>query len=148
MPVVATQVSNLQAIGPIIDVQIGPTSLAIQAMQKAGTPIPPPVAISALIDTGASTCVIQTGLPQKLGVYPVGSLLLNTPSSENVPCMQYLLQLRFFPTGGLLVPVHIEAVFTEAPLKGQNIQCLLGRDFLALAVLTYVGPTNSFVLSL
>ena len=46
------------------------------------------------------------------------------------------------------MPVHFDAVFTEAPLKGQNIQCLLGRDFLAHAVLTYVGPTNSFVISL
>jgi len=83
-----------------------------------------------------------------LGLFPVSSQLINTPSSENVPCLQYLLRLMFFPTGGLLMPVHFDSIFTEAPLKGQNIQCLLGRDFLAHAVLTYIGPTNSFVISL
>ena len=148
MPVFATQVSNLQAIGPIIDGHIGPTPMAIQEMQKAGTPVPAPIPISAMIDTGASSSVIQTGLSQRVGVCPVGLQLINTPSSENVPCLQYLLRLMFLPTGGLLMPVHFDAVFTEAPLKGQNIQCLLGRDFLAHAVLTYVGPTNSFVISL
>jgi len=148
MPVVAAQVSNLQALGPIIDVQIGPNPMAIQAMQKAGSPVPVPISVSAMIDTGASNSIIQYGLPQQLGVFPVSSQLINTPSSENVPCMQYLLRLMFFPTGGLLMPVNFDSVFTEAPLKGQNIQCLLGRDFLAHAVLTYIGPTNSFVLSL
>jgi hypothetical protein len=148
MPVVTTQVSNLQAIGPILDVKIGPNPLAIQAMLKKGSPVPAPIAVSALIDTGASNSLIQSGLPQKIGMFPISMQFINTPSSENVPCMQYFLRLMFFPTGGLLMPVHFDSVFVEAPLKGQNIQCLLGRDFLSQAVLTYVGPTNSFVLSL
>ena len=148
MPVVTTQVSNLQAVGPILDVQISPSPMAIHAMQQAGTLVPAPISVSAMIDTGASNCVIQSGLPQQLGLFPVGSQLINTPSSENVACMQYLLRLSFFPTGGLLMPVNFDSVFTEAPLKGQNIQCLLGRDFLVHAVLTYIGPTNSFAISL
>jgi hypothetical protein len=81
-------------------------------------------------------------------LYPVGRQLITTPSSQNFPCDQYHLHLEFFPTAGLLVPVTFDASFIEVPLKGQNIQCLLGRDFLANAVLTYVGPTNTFVLSL
>ena len=148
MPVFASQISNLQAIGPILDVQIGPNPMALAAMQQAGSPLPVPITISAMIDTGASNSVVQSGLPRQLGLFPVGSQLINTPSSENVPCMQYILRMMFFPTGGLLMPVHFDSLFTEAPLRGQNIQCLLGRDFLAHAVLTYLGPTNSFVISL
>jgi hypothetical protein len=148
MPVVTTQVSNLQAIGSIIEVEISPSASAMQAMQTAGIAAPSPIKISALIDTGASQSVIQCGLPQKLALFPVGTQLVNTPSSHNFPCDQYLLRLMFFPTAGLMVPVTFDAVFTEAPLKGQKIQCLLGRDFLANAVFTYIGPTNTFVLSL
>lgn len=147
MPVVTAQVSNLQAIGPVIDVQIGPSAPAIQVMQKAGVEVPLPIKISALIDTGASRSVIRSGLPQSLGLFPVGTQLINTPSSQNFPCDRYLLRLMFFPTAGLMVPVTFDALFTEAPLKSQNIQRLLGRDFLARAVFTYIGPTNTFVLS-
>jgi hypothetical protein len=104
--------------------------------------------ISALIDTGASHSVIQSGLPQKLSIFPVGMQLISTPSSVNVPCLQYYFRLTFHSTAGLIVPIHFDAMFTEAPLKGQNIQCLLGRDFLAHVVLTYIGPTNNFILSM
>jgi hypothetical protein len=148
MPLSAVQVSNLEAIGPVIDVQIGPTPMAIEQMQKSGTPVSAPISVSAMIDTGASNSVIHTGLPQKVGLYPVGSHLINTASSQDFPCMRYLLRMMFFPTGGVMMPVFFDGLFTEAPLKGQNIQCLLGRDFLVHAVLTYIGPTNSFVLSL
>jgi hypothetical protein len=147
MPVVTVQVSNLQAVGPVIDVQIGPGVRAIQEMQRAGVAVPLPLRISALIDTGASQSVIRSGLPQSLGLFPVGTQLINTPSSHNFSCDRYFLRLMSFPTAGIMVPVTFDALFTEAPLKGQNIQCLLGRDFLARAVFTYIGPTNSFVLS-
>jgi hypothetical protein len=148
MPVVTAQVADLRAFGPLIDVQVSPTAPAIQAMQNAGVAVPSPIKISAMIDTGASRSVIQTGLPQKLGLFSVGVRFVNTPSSHNFRCDRYLLRLVLFPTAGLIVPVTFDASFTEAPLKGQNIQCLLGRDFLANAVLTYIGPTNTFVLSL
>ena len=35
----------------------------------------------------------------------------------------------------------------EAPLQGQNIQCLIGRDVLAHGVLVYIGYQNLFSLS-
>jgi hypothetical protein len=148
MPAIQSQVSNLQAIGPIIDVQIGPSALAIPALQKAGKHAHPTIVVSAMIDTGASGCVIKTGIPQQLGLFPTSSQLINTPSSEDVPCDVYYLRLTFFPTSGGGIPIHYEGAFIEAPLKGQNIQCLIGRDLLAHAVLTYIGPANTFVLNL
>jgi hypothetical protein len=138
----------LRAVGPVIDVQISPTAPVIKAMRNAGVAVPLPIKLSALIDTGTSRSVIQSGLAQKLGLSPVGTRLVNTPSSHDFRCDRYLLRLVFSPTAGLIVPVAFDASFIEAPLKGMSIQCLLGRDFLANAVLTYVGPTNSFVLSL
>jgi len=117
-------------------------------MEKVGGSVPTPITVSALIDTGASLSVIQQGLPKQLGLHPVGVQYINTASSENIACSQYALQLILQATGGIQIPVSFAALFTEAPLKGQNIHCLLGRDFLAHCVLVYTGPTNSFVLSL
>jgi len=49
----------------------------------------------------------------------------------------------------LLLPNYLWAkmIVTEAPLQGQNIQCLLGRDLLAYGLLVYNGPTNTFTLA-
>ena len=148
MPIVTAQVADLRAVGPVINVQISPTAPAVQAIQNSGVAVPLPIKISALIDTGTSRSVIQSGLPQKLGLSPVGARLVNTPSSHSFRCDRYLLRLVFFPTAGLIVPVTFDASFIEAPLKGMNIQCLLGTIFWRIPVLTYVGPINTFVLSL
>jgi hypothetical protein len=41
----------------------------------------------------------------------------------------------------------LSIIATEAPLQGQHIQCLIGRDVLKNAVLIYTGHDNSFTLS-
>lgn len=94
-----------------------------------------------MIDTGASGSVIQQGLPGKLGIQPVGVSYINTPSSTNVRCLEYLVRL-VFPNN-----VVVETTIIKAPLQGQSIQCLIGRDVLAHGVLVYIGYGNLFSLS-
>lgn len=124
-----------------MDLRIAVGAAAEQALRQAGTPVPQPVAALAMIDTGASGSVIRQGLAAQLGLQPVGVINVSTPSSTNVPCNQYVV--RF------LLPNNVifETTAIEAPLQGQNIQCLIGRDVLAHAVLVYVGYTNTFTLS-
>jgi len=66
---------------------------------------------------------------------------INTLSSTGVLCAQYAVRL-IFPNN-----VGGEAVVTEAPLAGQHIQGLIGRDVLSQAVLVYIGYTNQFTMS-
>ncbi len=94
-----------------------------------------------MIDTGASGNVIQDSIPSMLGLQPVGISFINTPSSMNVRCYEYLLRL-VFPNN-----VVVEGTVIAAPLKGQQIQCLIGRDILAHGVLIYIGYTHTFSLS-
>lgn len=49
----------------------------------------------------------------------------------------------------LLFPnnVLIETTVIAAPLQGQHIQCLIGRDVLRHGVLIYIGYIDSFTLS-
>jgi hypothetical protein len=94
-----------------------------------------------MIDTGATGSVIQQGVPAQLGLQPVGITYTNTPSSTNVACPEYLVRL-IFPNN-----VLVETSIIEAPLQGQHIQCLVGRDVLAHGVFVYIGYTNLFSLS-
>jgi len=107
----------------------------------AGGSVPDPVPIKAMIDTGATGSVLQPEIAQRLGLQPVGAVTISTPSSENVPCYQYSVRL-LFPDN-----VIVEAIVVEAPLRGQLIQCLVGRDVLAHCVLVYTGYINQFTLS-
>ena len=112
-----------------------------EALKKSGASLPAPVLVTGMIDTGATGTVVQPEVARKLGLQPVGVVTISTPSSENVPCYQYIVRL-IFPSN-----VIVEAIAVEAPLKGQHIQCLVGRDVLAHAVLVYTGYINQFSLS-
>jgi len=94
-----------------------------------------------MIDTGASASVIRQGVAAQLGLYPIGVSYITTPSSTNVPCNEYLMRF-VFPN-----QVVYEGTAIETPLQGQNIDCLIGRDILAHAVLVYIGYGNQFTLS-
>jgi hypothetical protein len=141
VPSFTTQVANLQAVGPAFQLHLALTDMAQEAVKKAGGQVPPPVSLLAMIDTGASRSVIQQGLAAKLGLQPIGVVHINTPSHVNVPCYEYPLRL-LFPSN-----VIVEGVVIEAPLQGQHIQCLIGRDVLQQGVLVYIGYTNQFTLS-
>jgi len=94
-----------------------------------------------MIDTGATVSVIQQGLPAQLGLEPIGVVYVNTPTSVYVACHKYLVRL-IFPNN-----VLAETPIIEAPLAGQRIQCLVGRDVLARGLFVYIGYGNLFSLS-
>jgi hypothetical protein len=72
MPFFTTQLPNLQAIGPVIDMRVWIGSSVEEALKKAGAKTPDPVSMKAMIDTGASGSVIQLAIAQQLGLQPVG----------------------------------------------------------------------------
>lgn len=141
MPSFTQRISDLQQVGPVIEVVLTPSVSFIQAMEIKLAAMKA-IKILAMIDTGASGTVIAQGLAANLGINPVGTALINTPSSTNVSCYQFDVQI-VFPNN-----VNISSmVVTEAPLQGQHIQCLIGRDVLQHGVLIYTGYDNSFTLS-
>jgi predicted aspartyl protease len=100
------------------------------------------IKLAAMIDTGATGTVISQGFAAMLGISPIGTTSINTPSSTNVSCYQFDMQL-IFPNNINIASI----VVTEAPLQGQHIQCLIGRDILQHSVLIYTGYDHSFTLS-
>jgi len=112
-----------------------------EAIKKSGGEVPDPVPVKAMIDTGATVSVIEPDVAKRLGLKPVGIVEISTASSESVECYQYLIRL-IFPNN-----VIVETTAVEAPLRGQQTQCLIGRDVLSHGVLVYTGYINQFTLS-
>ena len=141
MPSLTQRIPNLQKVGPVIEVILTPSANFLKQM-KISPSIAKTVKLSAMIDTGATGTVISQGITTRLGINPVGTTLISTPSSTNVRCNQFDVQI--------VLPNNVRfpsIVITEAPLQGQHIQCLIGRNILQHGVLIYNGCDNSFTLS-
>lgn len=140
MPVFSAESPDLEVDGPIIEVTLDLVPSARQALVDAGSPVPASVKASALIDTGASGTAVKKDLLMPLGLHPVGAMAVTTPTSQDISCPLYAVQLTM-PNG------FLEITVIEAPLQGQNIQVLIGRDILKHGLLIYQGHSSQFTLS-
>ena len=143
MPSFTNQVSNLDEIGPILEISVGPTSKLKQVLTRHGKPVPAPQRVIAMIDTGAAKTLLTPSVIQALGLSPVGATKISTPTT-----VEPVLVRQFDVSLVLPDEVGVEsAICVEAPLGGQPIQCLIGRDILQHGVLVYIGYANQFTLS-
>jgi predicted aspartyl protease len=125
----------------VSEIRIALTVSDEAAIRALGIAVPAPLSVTALIDTGASHTVLQQRLASRLGLQPVGRSAFQTPTQASASFPRYDVRLHF--------PHDIEKETTVVgmPLQGQHIQCLIGRDVLADAVLVYLGESNLFSLS-
>jgi hypothetical protein len=141
VPSFTIALQDLQQVGPITELGLAVPQALEDELRRRSEPVPTPTRLLAMIDTGASASVIQQGLATQLGLQPIGTTLINTPSSTGVSCYEYAVRLAF-PNN-----VVVEGTVIEAALQGQHIQALIGRDVLAHGVLVYIGYTGQFTLS-
>ena len=123
-------------------VRIGVSEPAANLLRQQSKPVPNPVEITSLIDTGASGTAVKPEVIRQLQLTPRGVTNIATPASAAHPCNVYDVSLTF--ANGVIVPV---ITVIEVPLEGQVIQGLIGRDVLAHGILIYSGYTNTFSLS-
>ncbi|MHB8319932.1 MAG: hypothetical protein ACYDEP_12015 [Acidimicrobiales bacterium] len=142
MPTFSAESPNLQDEGPQVNVQVGLRLAAIQALQVAGATPPSPTSGIGLIDTGASGTAVRRGLSSTLGLHPVGSTLVLTPTTGPTPvtCPLYAVNLML-PNG------WIEIMVIETAMDGQKIDVLIGRDVLGHGLFIYQGHSSQFTLS-
>jgi len=143
MPSFTITSPDLQYVGPILEIQLAISKDLATVLTSKGTPIPNPIKAIAMIDTGATSSVINPDIVKALGISPTGTTKINTPSDCGVDCNQYNLSF-VFPNGVILESSDV----VEAPLTGQPIQCLLGRDLLRHGVLIYNGYMQQITLSI
>lgn len=143
MPIYNSTVPDLAAVGPSIQLAVGPSRELISAFAPTGLQLSSPHSVTALIDTGAHTTVLSPDLVRRLRIQPVGTAPISTPSTtSSLMCDRYHVNVYFEEE---FVVENIFAI--EAPMGGVPYQCLIGRDILRLATLHYNGPENRFALS-
>ena len=140
MPAFNAESPDLAAAGPLVEVTFTIVAAAQHIRREAGDPLPTPVQATAMIDTGASATAVKAGLLGPLGLHPINVAPVTTATGIDIPCPVYAVQLG-------LPANRIEITVIEAPLEGQHIQALIGRDVLQHGLFIYQGPSNQFTLS-
>jgi len=139
------------AQGPLLGAYVGVSSARRTALLAASQPVPNPILIQALVDTGASGTCVDPSVLTTLGLSPTGSVTVNTPSTGNNPHVadQYDVSI-VVPSGK---PTHAPLIIPNLPvmcaelLAAQGIHALIGRDILSLCMLTYNGAEGFFTLA-
>lgn len=127
-------------LGPLVKLRIGVSNYRALALKSRGQVVPPDIDITALIDTGASNCCVDSTCIQQLGLTPTGSINIRTPSTGANAHPTYLYDIKV-----VLPHMAISKIYAALPVAGapnlasQGIQMLLGRDVLAQCLLTYDG---------
>jgi len=143
MPSFTTQIPDLLNTGPVVDIAVATHPDLLEHLKESGQSIPTPVRALAMIDTGATSTIVKPEIIESLGINPIGEKRISTPSCTDFSCNQYQATI-LFPNR---VAIHISSIL-EAPLTGQSIQCLIGRDILSRVVFIYNGYANFITFSI
>ncbi|MDY0748997.1 aspartyl protease family protein [Paucibacter sp. R3-3] len=137
----------LPADGPAVDLRIGLSSALVSALRSVGQAVPGPLLVSFLVDTGASTTVIEPWLVSHFSLSPRSTSMTQTAGGV-VSVQQYDISLeipdkRLIASGmrvGNLLASEMALNFIR-PKGG-----LLGRDVLDHCTMSYDGPSGAFQL--
>ena len=136
--------------GPLLNAVVAVSEPKKQALEAAGLPVPPQVVIRALVDTGASCCLLDPSVVTSLGLTPTGVAQVKTPTTGNATVSSPQYDIMLLIPGSTLQ--HPPAIFPALPvvtaelLVPQGFHALIGRDLLADCVLVYNGATRLFTL--
>jgi hypothetical protein len=112
---------------------------------SGGRPVPGPVEVEALVDTGASMTVVEEGTLQVLGLDPAGEFEVHTASTGAAPVRRnvYKVEVSLAEAVTGTLADNLEVVAAD-DLSGLGVGALLGRDVLGRLVFTYDGPNDTF----
>lgn len=134
---------TLSPQGPCVDVVVGVSRPRYEALLAAQQPVPAPITLRGLLDTGAMCTAIDADVLMRLGLTQTGSIQCHTPSTQaGTP-----VEMRTFDVGlGLFHPQGSHGALvlnpisvTENRLAHQGIQALIGRDILCNCLFVFNG---------
>ncbi|HXC24880.1 MAG TPA: aspartyl protease family protein [Gemmatimonadaceae bacterium] len=141
----------IDADGPILNLVVAVTEERIEALTKAGQPIPQPQVIRAMIDTGASHLHIDPRVFHALQLTPTGQTTVNTASSGDTPHVadQYDVAIAIPGAAQDHPPLILGTVpATTCDLRAvPGFNALIGRHVLNNCVLIYNGSSGVFTLA-
>lgn len=136
--------------GPIVNALVGVSHSDREAFLATSQPVPAPISIRALIDTGASHTCVDPAVLEALQLSPIETVSMRTASSGAVSHSTQKYQISLVVPGAMQheVPLTISTTTVIATELGRSgFQALIGRDVLNDCMLVYNGSYGQFSLA-
>jgi hypothetical protein len=143
MPTLSGPLSSNSAL---VELAVGVGAVHAAALAAAGRPVPTPIPVRALIDTGAKRTCVDAGVLAALSVRSTDVRNVRTVSTGPATLVTRVFDVSIL-AGTRGEPIDGDLAVLEAALAHHGIQCLLGRDALLVCVLVYDGPGRRYSLS-
>jgi hypothetical protein len=134
----------------VVQVTVGVTKARALLLRSAGQPVPAPVAVPALLDTGAAFTCIDPTVRQALGLVPsVAHTAFTVGARRGQRVNYYRASLTVVhPSGDVQLNLSIPLLdVTEVHLALTGHSVLIGCDVLAGCEFHYGGRNRVFALS-
>jgi hypothetical protein len=131
-----------------MSVLVGVSLPRLEVLKAANQAIPAPVAIRALVDTGASCTCVDPAVMLNLGLTPTGNVQVVTAGNKPESRDQYdvALIIPSGPTDPVLILGAIPVVASNLK-QDQGFDALIGRDILSQCILNYNGTMKTFTIA-
>jgi hypothetical protein len=135
--------------GAVIDVRVGVSATRSRLLLANSLPVPYPVAVRVLIDTGSSHSGFAGRVFEELRIAPVGKMPLLTPST--VPespheCDVFDVSLSLVANGAAHPFGTSRVMKADCWMEGEGMEGLIGRDILDRCTFMYYGKERCFSL--
>ena len=129
--------------GPALPIEISIPDSYVDLLQIASIPIPSPLSGSALIDTGARFTAVDINVLQQLGIDPVSTIEVITPSGREIQGI-YMVRIGFVGTS---IPPFQPWWVTGSQLQAFGHIALIGRDILNQSLMVYDGKHGMWTIA-
>lgn len=141
---------SVDALGAAVDVLIGVSRNREAVLRKVGLPVPSPIALRLLIDTGSYATGLSAAVFPRLGVTRVFQNHVRTTfTSHDKPQLADVFDVSLTLVSGMdqvFLPSILVLCSSDFRLD-EPAHGILGRDVLNLCVFQYHGPHRSFQLA-
>lgn len=147
MPIVSGSITGL---GALVDVMLGVDSGTRRRLEAQGLKVPDPIAVKVLIDTGATISGFATELMKDLGLLPIDTIPILTPSTPYTApheCDVFHASLALVANGVAHEFPECRVLAAEGWHPADGIHGLIGRDILARCNMLYLGTERKFTLA-
>ena len=130
----------LQMQGPLVAVQFALADPDPETWKALGDPVPSPIRLTALIDTGATHTTVRRGATKRMRIPPTASLsVTGVDGLVADDALGYFGHLLFAKASGAPDPVALPCTVFEGLPRDSRVDCLLGRDVLMHGQFSYDG---------
>jgi hypothetical protein len=126
---------------PIVELVAELPEASAASLRNAGQPVPLPVLVPALLDTGARNTIIARNVAEELGLERLGVWdVVGVAGSLSVPGTLHRVRLSFHLGMVRFDLAQRAPVLAVDDLSRLGVRMILGRDQLSKCVLIYNGP--------